>query len=101
VFCGARKLIELSSKVPECFHGLLEDVGVCHYFVIFRHRDGTLTQYDFGPVGGRDIAFEGSPPIPAFALLGARWRQQRTQQAQRAEIREVKVGHILSTPGRR
>lgn len=91
VYCGARKLIELSSKVPERFHGILEDIGVCHYYVIFRQRDGTLTQYDFGPVGGRDISFGGGPRIPLFGHLGANWKQRGSQYGQKAEIRELKV----------
>lgn len=60
--------------------------------VIRRPRDGTLTSLDFGPVGGRDIAF-----TPARESLW-QWGRKRLSKAQPSpkgtpgEVREMPVG---------
>ena len=63
---------------------------------VIRHpRDGTLTSLDFGPIGGRDIAF-----TPARESL---WAWGRKRLARRAvpvpkgtpgEVREMAVRHV-------
>lgn len=92
VYCGKRQLIELSTKVPARLHGFLEDVGVAHYFVIVKQTmDGSLTQFDFGPVGG-DIAFPQRQPLqlPGNLFLG-NVEKRNTKRIKQAEIREMKV----------
>lgn len=91
-YVGKRRLIELSTKVPARIHGFLEDIGVAHYFVVVKQTsDGSLTQYDFGPVGGRDIAFGNCSELPTADILGSVWRRREARRFQQAEIREMKV----------
>lgn len=92
VYCGKRQLIELSTKVPTRLHGFLEDIGVAHYFVIVKQTtDGSLTQFDFGPVGG-DIAFPqfNSLELPARGVMG-NGDKRNAKRLKQAEIREMKV----------
>ena len=67
-----------------------------HYYTVIRHpRDGSLTSLDFGPVGGRDIAF-----TPARESL---WQWGRKRLARGAlpvpgtpgEVREMLVRHLM------
>lgn len=88
VYCSKRQLIELSTKVPARLHGFLEDVGVAHYFVVVRQpNSGSLTQFDFGPVGG-DAAL---PSLPTPAFLAKSWGKRTANRFKKAEIRELKV----------
>ncbi|EIE24621.1 hypothetical protein COCSUDRAFT_65447 [Coccomyxa subellipsoidea C-169] len=95
VYCGKRQLIELSTKVPTRLHGFLEDIGVAHYFVIVKQTtDGSLTQFDFGPVGG-DIAFPqfNSLQLPARGVMG-NGDKRNAKRLKQAEIREMKLTEL-------
>ena len=34
IYCGKRPLVELSQKVPARWHGMMQDIGVSHYYVV-------------------------------------------------------------------
>ncbi len=34
IYCGKRPLVELSQKVPPRWHGIMQDIGVSHYYVV-------------------------------------------------------------------
>lgn len=48
---GGALFARLPPSVKENFVGL----GIAHYMTVFRTADGKLHQFDFGPLGGRDI----------------------------------------------
>ena len=67
---------------------LLQDVGVCHFMVVYKQPTGRLVQYDFGPVG-RDISLGPADQGRLARLLGRRSR------AVPADIRETRVGPLI------
>ena len=34
IYCGKRPLVELSQKLPARLHGIMQDIGVSHYYVV-------------------------------------------------------------------
>ena len=36
IYCGKRPLVELSQKVPPRWRGVMQDIGVAHYYVVVR-----------------------------------------------------------------
>lgn len=39
-------------RLPSSAKELMVDIGVCHYMLIFEDIQGSLTMFDFGPIGG-------------------------------------------------
>lgn len=54
----------LFKRLPRGVRRSVRDAGVCHYLAVFKQRDGSLVQFDFGPRGG-DIHVAQGP----FAFL--------------------------------
>lgn len=54
----------LFNRLPRRLRNGVRDAGICHYLAVFKQRDGSLVQFDFGPRGG-DIHVARGP----FAFL--------------------------------
>lgn len=54
----------LFNRLPRRLRQGVRDAGICHYLAVFKQRDGSLVQFDFGPRGG-DIHVAQGP----FAFL--------------------------------
>jgi hypothetical protein len=54
----------LFNRMPRRLRAGVRDAGICHYLAVFKQRDGSLVQFDFGPRGG-DIHVARGP----FAFL--------------------------------
>ena len=78
-------------RLPEPLRDGLRDSGVCHYMTVFKHQDGTLTQFDFGPAAGGDIHM--SAPGPLGRLLNKDTRKRREKRVI-GQVRE-KTLHAL------
>ena len=39
-------------RLPGSAKQLMLDIGVCHYMLIFEDAKGSLSMFDFGPIGG-------------------------------------------------
>lgn len=50
-------------RLPEPLRNGLRDSGVCHYMTVFKQKDGTMVQFDFGPAVGGDIHVAGPGPL--------------------------------------
>ena len=50
-------------RLPAPLRDGLRDCGVCHYMTVFKQKDGTLTQFDFGPSAGGDIHLSSPGPL--------------------------------------
>ena len=50
-------------KLPAPLRDGLRDSGVCHYMTVFKQKDGTLIQFDFGPSAGGDIHVSSPGPL--------------------------------------
>lgn len=71
----------------------LEDAGVGHYSLVFKDRDGKLSQFDFGPSDGSDVHFDNGliqrwlSPSPVVARRG---------RGVEGKIRERQVRWLIS-----
>ena len=45
----------LFARLPPGVKDNFVNLGIAHYMTVFRTADGRLHQFDFGPMGGRDI----------------------------------------------
>jgi len=85
------------TKLPNHLRDGVRDLGICHYMTVFKHPDGSLVQFDFGPEGNRDIHVPHGPL--ASILLNNNNNNSKHKAIQRrsrhvmGEIRE----HILIT----
>ena len=56
-------------KLPAPLRDGLRDSGVCHYMTVFKQKDGTLIQFDFGPSAGGDIHVSSPGPLAPLGRL--------------------------------
>eukprot|EP00887_Chlorella_sp_A99_P005090 scaffold25.g5090.t1 len=88
----------LFRKLPKPLRYGVRDAGICHFFTVFRARDGTLHQFDFGPQGG-DIHV-GHGPFAALGLAksggpaGARGRAGPAPRTVTGEVRERRLAAL-------
>jgi hypothetical protein len=64
-------------RLPEPLRDGLRDSGVCHYMTVFKHQDGTLTQFDFGPAAGGDIHISAPGPLGRVLNKNASRRREK------------------------
>lgn len=92
VFVVLRNFQELAGgmfhRLPGPLRDGVRDCGVCHYMMVFRQRDGTLTQFDFGPAAGGDIYI---PAGPFSRLLTPLNRKRSRVLRVEGKVRECKV----------
>ena len=90
VYVGTRPFIKFGTGwLPDALReGPLCDLGICHFYVVVKAPDGTLSKFDFGPMGGRDITLS-QPRSGPWALLTRQPRPRR--RGEMGEIREEKV----------
>ena len=62
-------------RLPPRVRSGVRDGGICHYLAVFKQRDGSLVQFDFGPAGG-DIHVPARGPF-AFLSKSAGGKLQR------------------------
>ena len=56
-------------RLPAPLRDGLRDCGVCHYMTVFKQKDGTMVQFDFGPRAGGDIHVSSPGPLHQLARL--------------------------------
>ena len=56
-------------RLPAPLRDGLRDCGVCHYMTVFKQKDGTMIQFDFGPRAGGDIHVSSPGPLHQLARL--------------------------------
>ena len=56
-------------RLPAPLRDGLRDCGVCHYMTVFKQKDGTMIQFDFGPRAGGDIHVSSPGPLHQIARL--------------------------------
>ena len=69
-------------RLPRRMRAGVRDAGICHYLAVFKQRDGSLVQFDFGPQGG-DIHVARGP----FAFL-SKSADGKMQRMVPGEVRE-------------
>lgn len=79
----------LVHRLPEDFKDLALQIGVCHFMTVFKTKGGDLYQFDFGPLGGRDIQTNGGPL--SCILDGEASSSDNKEKFHPGEIREEKV----------
>eukprot|EP00890_Picochlorum_soloecismus_P003396 jgi/Picsp_1/4057/NSC_01568-R1_protein len=79
-------------RLPEPLRDGLRDTGVCHYMTVFKQKDGTLVQFDFGPLAGGDIHV--SAPGPLGRVLGKSPKGSRNKQRVDGQVRERKISSL-------
>ena len=79
-------------RLPEPLRDGLRDTGVCHYMTVFKQKDGTLVQFDFGPSAGGDIHV--SAPGPLGRVLGKNPKGSRNKQRVDGQVRERKISSL-------
>ena len=73
-------------QLPKPLRNGVRDAGICHFLTIFRARDGSLHQFDFGPQGGDIHVARG----PFAALLS----KDRGACAVLGEVRERRLSAL-------
>ncbi|KAK9795240.1 hypothetical protein WJX73_010292 [Symbiochloris irregularis] len=81
----------LFHALPGRAQKLLTSAGFCHYLLIFRDQSGALTQFDFGPDNGADIAYRGLRKAKKLPVPG------QIRETALAELPECFL-HIGRTP---
>lgn len=93
VYVATRPFQEFGGGVfkalPTPLRNGVRDAGICHFITIFRARDGSLHQFDFGPEGG-DIHVARGP----FAALLSKDRGARSVAGQ---VRESRLSSLPDT----
>ena len=56
-------------KLPAPLRDGLRDSGICHYMTVFKQKDGTLIQFDFGPSAGGDIHVSSPGPLAPLGRM--------------------------------
>lgn len=73
------------TRLPKRVKHGVRDAGICHYLAVFKQRDGSLVQFDFGPRGG-DIHVAQGP----FAFL-SKSADGKMQRLVPGEVRERRL----------
>jgi len=79
-------------KLPAPLRDGLRDSGVCHYMTVFKQQDGTLIQFDFGPMAGGDIHV--SSPGPLGRLLNKSKGENPRQKKVEGQVRERRLRRL-------
>lgn len=97
LFVCSRPLVGVGQRLPASLRQLLVDAGVAHFLIVLREEtSGTMTQWDFGPVGCDTTLFGRSAGNPRGSLLASLLPAQRRRRARvPGEIRELEVYSIL------
>lgn len=84
----------LFRRLPRRMRHGVRDAGICHYLAVFKLRDGSLVQFDFGPRGG-DIHVAQGPF--AFLSKSADGKMRRLVPGEVRERRLAKLpeAHLL------
>ena len=93
LFVCARPLVGVGQRLPASLRQLLVDAGVAHFLIVLREEtSGTMTQWDFGPVGCDTTLFGRSAGNARGSLLASLLPAQRRRRARvPGEIRELEV----------
>ncbi|PRW32493.1 hypothetical protein C2E21_8371 [Chlorella sorokiniana] len=75
----------LFRRLPKRVKNGVRDCGLCHYLAVFKQKDGSLVQFDFGPRGG-DIHVARGP----FAFL-SKSADGKMQRLVPGEVRERRL----------
>ncbi|KAL4421238.1 hypothetical protein ABPG75_010529 [Micractinium tetrahymenae] len=78
----------LFNRLPGRLRYGVRDAGICHYLAVFKQRDGSLVQFDFGPRGG-DIHVARGP----FAFL-SKSADGKMQRLVPGEVRERRLSKL-------
>lgn len=74
--------------MPRRLRAGVRDAGICHYLAVFKQRDGSLVQFDFGPRGG-DIHVAHGP----FAFL-SKSADGKMRRHVPGEVRERRLSRL-------
>lgn len=80
----------LFRRLPRTLRNGVRDSGICHYLAVFRQKDGSLVQFDFGPRGG-DIHVAASNGPFAFLSKSADGKMARHVPG---EVRERRLSRL-------
>lgn len=79
----------LFARLPPSVKANFVGLGIAHYMTVFRTADGQLHQFDFGPLGGRDIYMSHG----AFdKLVQPDQPRAKGKRSVAGEVRENQVG---------
>lgn len=78
----------LFNRLPRRVKSGVRDSGICHYLAVFKQKDGSLVQFDFGPRGG-DIHVAQGP----FAFL-SKSTDGKLRRLVPGEVREKRLNHL-------
>lgn len=84
----------LFNRLPRRLRNGVRDAGICHYLAVFKQRDGSLVQFDFGPRGG-DIHVSRGPF--AFLSKSADGKMQRLVPGEVRCVHGVASGQWMRT----
>lgn len=83
------------NRMPRRVRAGVRDAGICHYLAVFKQRDGSLVQFDFGPRGGGDIHVAQGPFAFLSKSTGGKMQRLVPGEVRERRLSKLPAAHML------